>query len=175
MSKENKRLSKVKAQTLSKCYVQLIGGRRPSSKTLKPTYQEITENLWEKEKEIPQGRWLMHLPYPNSSSSPTQFDFQDAPASHDHLKWSTNLPLFHRDETTTTGCQLIERVKDAANIATWDDLHKVGELASIHWGQAQSWWDSLETFGTDKASWDTIKTSFLYSFKQKHSAINHLH
>jgi hypothetical protein len=60
-------------------------------------------------------------------------------------------------------------IKAAAEIATWNDRCKVGELASILQGPAQSWWDSLETFKIDKASWNVIKTSFLRLFEQKYS------
>jgi len=56
-----------------------------------------------------------------------QADLQDALIAHDHLKWFNNLPLFHRDESkeTTTRSRLIDKIKVAAEIATWDDRHKV--------------------------------------------------
>ncbi len=98
--------------------------------------------------------------------------FQDVLTSHDCLKRSTNLPLFHTDKTkdTTTGWWLIEQVDVAANIATWDGWQQVQELACILRGQAKSWRDSLETSGTDKASWNAVKASFLCTFEHKYSA-----
>jgi len=50
-------------------------------------------------------------------------DFQNAIMTLDHLKRSTNLPLFHTNESmdTMTGIQFNEGVKIATNIETWDD------------------------------------------------------
>jgi hypothetical protein len=48
-------------------------------------------------------------------------DFQDALMTHDHLKRSTNLPLFYADESNEI----------ATSFATWDDKRKGQELVSI--------------------------------------------
>ena len=50
-------------------------------------------------------------------------NFKNVLMMHNRLKRLTNLPLFYTDKSkdTTTSCQLIEGVKIAAGIATWDD------------------------------------------------------
>ncbi len=54
-------------------------------------------------------------------------NFQDALTAHNCLKRSTNLPLFHGDETKdmTTRRGLVNRIEAATKIATWDDCRKV--------------------------------------------------
>jgi hypothetical protein len=105
------------------------------------------------------------------ANQPNPSNFQDDLTVHNHLKWSTDLPLFHGHETkdTITGYCPIDRIEVTAEIPTWDFHSKVRELASIFQGPAQSWWDSLETFKIYKASWNFIKTSFLRLFEQKYS------
>jgi hypothetical protein len=99
-------------------------------------------------------------------------DFQNVLMMHDRLKRSANLPLFYADESkdTMTGYQLIERVEITTAITNWDDKRKGQYLASILWGQAQSWWDTLDIFQIDKEAWANVNAIFLCSFELKHSA-----
>ncbi len=89
--------------------------------------------------------------------------FQGALIAHGCLEWSTDLPLFHGDaaKDTTTGWRLINHIEAAAEIAAWDECHSVQQLSSILWGPTKAWWDSLDTFGRNKAGCNTVKTSFL--------------
>jgi hypothetical protein len=49
---------------------------------------------------------------------------------HDHIKRSTDIPLFfaHHDKDTVLSRILIDRIEDAAAIATWDEARKIREL-----------------------------------------------
>ena len=99
-------------------------------------------------------------------------DFQNVFMTHDRLNRSTNLPLFHVDESkdTMTCHRIIKRVDIPANIVIWDDKQKVQVLASIICCQAQAWWNRLEIFQIDKESCDEVKACIICSFKPKHSA-----
>ncbi len=99
-------------------------------------------------------------------------DFQNVLTTHDQVKRLTDLLLFYANgsKDTTMGRWLIERVEITAGITTWDDKRKGQELASILWGWALSWWDSLDIFQIDKEVWANVEASFLRSFEPKHSA-----
>ena len=47
---------------------------------------------------------------------------------HDRMKWSTDIPLFfaRRDKDTVLPRILIDRIEDAAEIATWTPPGKFG-------------------------------------------------
>ena len=49
---------------------------------------------------------------------------------HDRMRRSTDIPLFYarRDKDTVLPRILIDRIEDAAAIATWDEARKIREL-----------------------------------------------
>jgi hypothetical protein len=91
---------------------------------------------------------------------------------HDCMRRSTDIPLFYarREKDTVLPRILIDRIEDAAAIATWDEARKIRELKLCFRDRAIIWWKSLRDDNIDLAVWDNVKKEFLETFKPKYSA-----
>ena len=91
---------------------------------------------------------------------------------HDRMRRSTDIPLFYarRDKDTVLPRILIDRIEDAAAIATWDEARKIRELKLCLRDRAIIWWKSLRDTTTDLAVWDEVKTAFLRAYEPKYTA-----
>lgn len=65
---------------------------------------------------------------------------------------------------------LIDRVTNAARIATWDDARKCEEFYAILRDQALVWWYNLKDHGVPENDWNRIKEAFLKVYEPKYSA-----
>ncbi len=72
---------------------------------------------------------------------------------HDRMRRSTDIPLFYacRDKDTILPRILIDRIEDAAAIATWDEARKIWELKLCLRECAIIWWKSLRDTNIDTA------------------------
>ena len=84
---------------------------------------------------------------------------------HDRMRRSTDIPLFY-----ALPWILINRIKDATAIATWDEAQKIRELKLCFCNRAIIWWKSLRDDNINLAVWDDIKKEFLKIFEPKYSA-----
>jgi len=91
---------------------------------------------------------------------------------HDRMRRSTDIPLFYarRDKDTVLPRILIDRIEDAAAIATWDEARKIRELKLCLRERAIIWWKSLRDTTIDIAVWDDVKKEFLTAYKPKYTA-----
>ncbi len=91
---------------------------------------------------------------------------------HDHVKRSTDIPLFFArcDKDTILPRILIDRIEDATIITNWDEARKIRELKMCFRYRAMIWCKSLKDDNIDFAVWDDIKKEFLDTFKPKYSA-----
>jgi hypothetical protein len=91
---------------------------------------------------------------------------------HDRMKRLTDIPLFfaNREKDTVLPRILIDRIEDAAEIATWDEARKIRELKLCFRERAIIWWKSLRDDTIDLAVWDNVKAEFLETFEPKYSA-----
>jgi hypothetical protein len=91
---------------------------------------------------------------------------------HDRMKRSTDIPLFfaRRDKDTVLPRILIDRIEDAAEIATWDAARKIRELKLCFRENAIIWWKSLRDYTIDLNDWDEVKKEFLETYEPKYSA-----
>ncbi len=91
---------------------------------------------------------------------------------HDRMRRSTDIPLFYarRDKDTVLPIILIDRIEDAAAIATWDEARKIRELKLCLRDRAIIWWKSLRDTDTNLASWDAVKAAFLRAYEPKYTA-----
>jgi hypothetical protein len=91
---------------------------------------------------------------------------------HDRMKRSTNIPLFfaRRDKDTMLPRILIDRIEDAAEIATWDAARKIRELKLCFRENAIIWWKSLRDYTINLNDWDEVKKEFLETYEPKYSA-----
>jgi hypothetical protein len=91
---------------------------------------------------------------------------------HDHMRRSTDIPLFytHRKKDTVLPRILINRIEGAAAIATWDEARKIRELKLCFRDHAIIWWKSLWDDAIDLAIWEDVKKEFLDTFEPKYSA-----
>jgi hypothetical protein len=91
---------------------------------------------------------------------------------HDRMKRSTDIPLFfaNRAKDTVLPRILIDRIEDAAEIATWDEARKIRELKLCFRERALIWWKSLRDDNIDLAVWNDVKAEFLVTFEPKYSA-----
>jgi hypothetical protein len=91
---------------------------------------------------------------------------------HDRMQRSTDIPLFYarRDKDTILPQILIDRIEDAAAIATWDEAHKIRELKLCLQERAIIWWKSLRDTNIDIAVWDNMKAEFLATYEPKYTA-----
>jgi hypothetical protein len=87
------------------------------------------------------------------------------------MKRSTDIPLFyarHKKDTVLPRI-LIDRIEDAATIATWDEARKIRELKMCFLDRAIIWYKSLKDDNIDLAVWDNVKKEVLDTFKPKYS------
>jgi hypothetical protein len=91
---------------------------------------------------------------------------------HDRMRCSVDIPLFYArcDKDTVLPRILIDRIEDAAAIATWDEAQKIREIKLCFRDCAIIWWKSLRDDAIDLAIWDDIKKEFLDTFEPKYSA-----
>jgi hypothetical protein len=91
---------------------------------------------------------------------------------HDRMRRSTDIPLFYarRDKGTVLPRILIDRIEDAAAIATWDEARKIRELKLCLRERAIIWWKSLRDTNIDTAVWDDVKAEFLTTYEPKYTA-----
>ncbi len=91
---------------------------------------------------------------------------------HDCMRRSTDIPLFYarRKKDTVLPRILIDRIEDAAAIATWDEARKIRELKLCFRERAIIWYKSLKDDNIDFAVWDDVKKEFLDTFEPKYSA-----
>jgi hypothetical protein len=91
---------------------------------------------------------------------------------HDRMKCSTDIPLFFAnwEKDTVLPRILIDRIEDAAEIATWDEAQKIRELKLCFRERALIWWKSLRDDAIDLAVWNDVKAEFLETFEPKYSA-----
>jgi hypothetical protein len=91
---------------------------------------------------------------------------------HDRMRRSTDIPLFYarRDKDTVLPRILIDRIEDAAAIATWDEARKIRELKLCLRERAIIWWKSLRDTNIDTAVWDDVKAEFLTTYEPKYTA-----
>jgi len=91
---------------------------------------------------------------------------------HDRMKRSTDIPLFcaRRDKDTVLPRILIDRIEDAAEIATWDAARKIRELKLCFRENAIIWWKSLRDYTINLNDWDEVKKEFLETYEPKYSA-----
>jgi hypothetical protein len=91
---------------------------------------------------------------------------------HDRMRRSTDIPLFYacRDKDTVLPRILIDRIEDAAAIATWDEARKIRELKLCLQERAIIWWKSLRDTNIDTAVWDDVKAEFLTTYEPKYTA-----
>jgi hypothetical protein len=91
---------------------------------------------------------------------------------HDHMRRSTDIPLFYarRDKDTVLPRILIDRIEDAAAIATWDEARKIRELKLCLRERAIIWWKSLRDTTIDITVWDNVKAEFLLTYEPKYTA-----
>ncbi len=75
---------------------------------------------------------------------------------HDRMKRSTDIPLFfaRREKDTVLPRILIDRIEDAAEIATWDAARKIRELKLCLRENAIIWWKSLRDYTINLNDWD---------------------
>ena len=87
-------------------------------------------------------------------------------------KRQTDIPLFfaNRAKDTVLPRILIDRIEDAAEIATWDEARKIRELKLCFRERALIWWKSLRDDAIDLAVWNDVKAEFLETFEPKYSA-----
>ncbi len=97
-----------------------------------------------------------------------------AAALNDHncMKRSTNIPLLfaRRNKDTVLPRILINRIEDAAEIATWDAARKIRELKLCFRENAIIWWKSLRDYTINLNDWDEVKKEFLETYEPKYSA-----
>ncbi len=88
------------------------------------------------------------------------------------MRRSTDIPLFYAQlkKDTVLPWILINRIKDAAAIATWDEARKIGELKLCFREHAIIWYKSLKDDNINLAVWDDVKKEFLDTFEPKYSA-----
>ncbi len=91
---------------------------------------------------------------------------------HDRMRRSTDIPLFYarRDKDTVLPRILIDRIEDAAAIATWDEARKIRELKLCLRERAIIWWKSLRDTTINIAVWDDVKKEFLTAYEPKYTA-----
>jgi len=91
---------------------------------------------------------------------------------HNRMRRSTDIPLFYarREKDTVLPRILIDRIEDAAAIATWDEARKIRELKLCFPERAIIWYKSLRDDNIDLAVWDDVKKEFLDTFEPKYSA-----
>jgi len=91
---------------------------------------------------------------------------------HDRMRRSTDIPLFYarRDKDTVLPRILIDRIEDAAAIATWDEARKIRELKLCLRERAIIWWKSLRDTTINTAVWDDVKKEFLTAYEPKYTA-----
>jgi hypothetical protein len=91
---------------------------------------------------------------------------------HDRMRRSTDIPLFyaHHEKDTVLPQILIDRIEDAAAIATWDEARKIRELKLCFRDRAIIWYKSLKDDNIDLNIWDNVKKEFLDTFEPKYSA-----
>ena len=91
---------------------------------------------------------------------------------HDRMKRSTDIPLFfaRREKDTVLPRILIDRIEEAAEIATWDAARKIRELKLCFRENAIIWWKSLRDYTINLDDWDEVKTEFLQTYEPKYSA-----
>ncbi len=91
---------------------------------------------------------------------------------HDRMRRSTDIPLFYarRDKDTVLPRILIDRIEDAAAIATWDEARKIRELKLCLRDRAIIWWKSLKDTNIDTNVWDDVKKEFLTAYEPKYTA-----
>jgi len=91
---------------------------------------------------------------------------------HDRMRRSTDIPLFYarRDKDTVLPRILIDRIEDAAAIATWDEARKIRELKLCLRERAIIWWKSLRDTTINIAVWDEVKKEFLTAYEPKYTA-----
>jgi hypothetical protein len=79
--------------------------------------------------------------------------------NHDRMKRLTDIPLFYarREKDTVLPRILIDRLKDAAAIATWDEERKIRELKMCFQDRAIIWQESLKDDNIDLSIWDNVK------------------
>jgi hypothetical protein len=92
--------------------------------------------------------------------------------NHDRMKRSTDIPLFYprQEKDTVLPRILIDRIKDAAAIATLDEARKIRELKMCFRDCAIIWYKSLKDDYIDFAVWDNVKKEFLETFEPKYPA-----
>jgi len=91
---------------------------------------------------------------------------------HDRMRRATVIPLFYarRDKDTVLPRILIDRIEDAAVIATWDEARKIRELKLCLRERAIIWWKSLRDTTINLAVWDDVKKEFLTAYEPKYTA-----
>jgi hypothetical protein len=92
--------------------------------------------------------------------------------NHDHMKRSTDIQLFYacHEKDTVLPCILINRIEDAAAIATWDEARKIREFKMCFRDRAIIWYKLLKDDNIDLNIWDDVKKKFLETFEPKYSA-----
>jgi len=91
---------------------------------------------------------------------------------HDLSKRSTELPLFYgrKEKESCTALYLVERLENAANVATWNDERKCREFYAVLRDNALRWWGNLKTHQVDDKNWNQVKQAFLKIYEPKYAA-----
>ena len=98
---------------------------------------------------------------------------QAALNAHNHIRRSTNLPLFFGrvDKDSIFARLLVDRIETAAQIAGWnDDARKLQKMYMILCNRAVVRWRSLPDAGIDRAVWNDVKNEFLAKYEPRYTA-----
>jgi hypothetical protein len=91
---------------------------------------------------------------------------------NDRMRRSMDILLFYacRKKDSVLPQILIDRIEDAAAIATWNEAQKIRELKLCFPDRAIIWWKSLQDNNIDLAIWEDVKKEFLDTFELKYYA-----
>ena len=91
---------------------------------------------------------------------------------HDHLRRSTEMPLFfgQKDKDTLTARLFIVRIETATCVANWDNTCKLSEIYLVLRNRAVIWWNSLKDTGIARDNWNATKNEFLASYEPRYTA-----
>ena len=97
-----------------------------------------------------------------AANAPAPEEMAQILENHEANKKTTTIPVFYgTSKDTITGKNLIKRINQAANIATWNDQRKLNELINAVRNQAQDDLDAiLETYPGEK-NWTNVCKAFL--------------
>ncbi len=101
-------------------------------------------------------------------------DLQEALNAHDHVRKSTDLPLFfgRKDKDIVPPNLLLDCINRAATVAQWNtDERKITEFYLTLRDQAILWWDTLDNNpNINKGNWADIQQEFLAAYAPRFTA-----